>query len=395
MGTLSVIGIFWLFLRARPEVPAPKRVALTTSRDLFTQVIQTASPKILQLWEEGDRFVAKGKLNCPQEIISDPQIGRSYYQCQPHLWQCYWESMASEKGLEIELFGQTFHVFAQASFSPIPVYSELPRYYQMFKNQGQEFAQSYGYIVELGIREFPGLSQPLILTDTCRDTYLPERIYGQGRVKDQRQEGFIWDNFGRAIFIDKFYVTNQQVNEWRVLTGETQKIQIDRKLWPRPALLSLTEQENYCAFFGKRVLEAKLFDAATMSPSDLKNPLPSKVYRPSTPWQRDLSRSFLGMARINPDYQLTPLDCQLAQVQGCSEKYFTTDSATWMGMHFALGFYPESLKNSSEPNKNLKLSSRFLAPDSEWHELGVLSSWNGEQSKTLPVAFRCYEEVSP
>lgn len=132
-----------------------------------------------------------------------------------------------------------------------------------------------------------------------------------------------------------------------------------------------------------------------MTPLDIKNSLPERVARPQTPWQRDLSKTFLGMARINPDYQLTPLDCDLAQVQGCHEKFYTTDSVTWMGMNFALGFYPESLVNNIEPEKNIKMSSKFRAAESEVHELGVLGRWSGENQKEFPVAFRCYEEVAP
>ena len=382
-------------MRSRPG--APVRLARPeTPEKLFTQVIQAARPQILRLWEEGDRFLPKSGLKCPDEISPDESVGRSYYQCQPHFWQCFWSQGTSEyPSLEVDLFGQTFHVAARPVFDAIPAYSNALRFYQWFKRDEPGLAVNYGMKVELEVREIRGLSQPMILTDSCRDTFLPQRIYGYGQVKDRREEGFIWDNFNRNIFLDKFYVTNQQVNDWRVLTNEISKVVSDRKLWPKPALLSLDEQKNYCAFYGKRVLEAKLFDAATMSPSDLKNPLPEKVMRPDTPWQRDHSKTFLGMSRINPDYQLTPLDCQLAQIKGCQETYFTTDSATWMGFHFALGFYPEALVNSIDPRQNLKQSSRFLQASSEWHELGKLTHWSGSQDGKTPVAFRCYEEVSP
>ncbi len=381
----------------RPRPLAPVRVKhIDPPEKLFTQVIEASQKKILKLWEEGDRYFPKEGTRCEEEIQHDNTVGRSYYQCNPHFWQCYWQGGVKEgPALEVELSGQTFHVVAKAAFAPIPAFSQNPRYYDLFKRSELGLHLNYGYMVELIVKEIPGLSQPMLLADTCRDTYLPERIYGYGKVKDEKDEGFIWDNFGRNLFIDKFYVTNRQVNEWRILNGEPSKIEINRGQWPKPALLSLKDQIKYCHFYGKRLLEAKLFDAASMSPADLKDPKPSRVLRPETPWQRDHSRSFLGMARINPDYQLAPLDCQLAQVQGCHERYFSTDSATWMGLHYSLGFYPESLRNFIEPSKNLKMSSRFFLPASEWHELGVLSNWNGVQEKKLPVAFRCYEEVAP
>ncbi len=395
LGTLSILGIILLFLRQRPE--GPQRLKRPeTSEKLFTQVIEAAIPKILKLWEEGDLFFPKGRLKCDSEILHEKMTGRSYYQCNPHFWQCFWEGGVKERpSLELDLFGQTFHVISRPAFAPLLPISEKSRFIQLIQRKSPDIGLNYGYQIEVEVKEIPGKVQSMILTDTCRDTYLPQRIYGYSKPKDKRDKGFLWDNFDRNLFIDRFYVTNRQVNEWRLLLGEAKLLEQDRRNWPKPALLSLKDQNAYCEFFGKRLLEAKLFDAAAMSPSDLKNTTPDTVYRPDTPWQRDLSKTFLGVARINPDYQLTPLDCQLAEVQGCSERYFTTDSATWMGMNYALGFFPESLDNNINPSQNLKKSSRFFAPGSPWHELGVLSSWEGTQISTLPVAFRCYEEVFP
>ncbi len=361
---------------------------------LFAQVIDAATPKVLELWERADRYFPKTGLKCDEEIIHEKTVGKTYYQCNPHFWQCYWQGGTQEyPSIEIDIFGQKFHVTAKANFDPLPALSSSPRYYRLFKRTSPGINLTYGYVVELVVNEIPGLSQPLLLTDSCRDTYLPQRIYGYEKIKDKREEGFIWDNFDRHLFLDKFYVSNRQVNEWRLLIGEDKKIEVDRKKWPMPALLDLKEQTAYCHFYGKRVLEAELFDAATMSPTDLKNPTPDRIYRPQTPWQRDLSKTFLGLSRVNPDYQLTPLDCQLAQVQGCVGTFYSTDSASWMGLHFALGFYPERLQNFIEPKENLKMSSRFHSPASEWHELGYRSHWNGAQAESLPVAFRCYEEA--
>jgi hypothetical protein len=398
LGTLSIVGIILLFFRPRPKAreyaEKPK-----DPQKLFAQVIRASETQVLKLWKDGDSFIKTSGPNCPDEIAFEKNIGRNYYQCQPHFWQCYWQGGVTAKpGLEIDVFGQTYHVKARPAFPALLDYSTEHRFYEIYdrKHSGLPFHQ--GYLVELEVEEIPGLSTSVILTDTCRDTYLPQRIYAYGKIQPKsKDEGFIWDNFDRNIFIDKFYVSNQRVNEWRLLNKQSDKLIIDRKKWPEPALLSLNEQKAYCSSLGKRVLEASLFDAATMSPIDSKNTKPERLNRPQTPWQRDLSKTFLGMARINADYQLTPLDCQLAQVQGCTQKFYTTDSSTWMGMNFALGFYPESLINFIEPEKNLKLSSRFQTADSEWHELGYRTKWNGEQDQPMnrPVAFRCYEEVAP
>jgi hypothetical protein len=388
LGFLTVIGIILLFFRPRPEIHRQSQRPISSEK-LFAQVIQAAQPQIQKLWEEGDRFIGNDGLKCDSEILFDQKVGRSYYQCQPHFWQCYWSGgVKKETALKIEMFGQTFHIRAKASFQPQPVYSTEPRFYEILRGPYQGLDFHYGALVELTMDEVPDMTWPVVLTDTCRDVYLPERIYGYGK------QDFTWDNFDRKIFIDKFYVSNQQTNEWRILTGSADKVVTDKSKWAHPSLLNLQDQNKYCSFWGKRVLEAKLFDAATMTPSDLKNPLADRVQRPQTPWQRDIGKTFLGMARINSDYQLTPLDCQLAQVKGCQEKYFSTDSVTWMGINYALGFYPESLINFIDPNKNLKLSSKFHPPEASVHELGIRGKWDGKLDPNLPVAFRCYEEVS-
>jgi hypothetical protein len=359
-------------------------------------VIEVAKPQLLKLWEEGDTFIPKEGPKCPEEIAFSPLVGRSYYRCQPHLWECFWRGGLGEErpALKIELFGQTFHVVANAAFPPPKDLGGEARYSRLTPAHESGLGAGHGYVVELSVREIPGQVQAVMLTDTCRDTYLPQRIYGYGKAADRKAEGFIWDNFDRHIFIDRFYVTNQRLNEWFTLTGKPDRLIRDPKLWPLPALLSREEQHEYCAHFGKRLLEAKLFDAATMPPVDSRNPKPEFVPRPQTPWHRDLGKTFLGVARINPDHQLTPLDCQLAQVKGCDEKHFATDSASWMGIFHALGFSPEAFANPIEPDRNLKLSSRLLPAGSEWHELGVRSNWSGQQAE-LPVAFRCYDEVAP
>lgn len=392
---ISILGIVFIFFRPKAHFKRTEKRPETKEK-LFARVVQAAQAQIQKIWEEGDRLIKKEGLHCDEEILFDQSIGRSYYQCQPHFWQCYWGGgVIANPVLKVDLYGETFHLRAKASFSPQSVYSSNSRYYEILKGPYLGLNFHYGMLTEFTVDEIPDMTLPIILTDTCRDTYLPQRIYGYGKIDPKiKNKDFEWDNFDRQIFIDRFYVTNQQVNEWYLLTGNFEKISKNRSKWPLPALLNRADQINYCTFWGKRLMEAKLFDAASMTPLDLKNPLPERVMRPATPWQRDLGKSFLGMARVNPDYQLTPLDCQLAQVQGCKEKHFTTDSVTWMGMNYALGFYPESLLNDIETEKNLKLSSRFFSPASEVHELGTLDNWKGGVQSELHVAFRCYEEVS-
>lgn len=65
-----------------------------------------------------------------------------------------------------------------------------------------------------------------------------------------------------------------------------------------------------------------------------------------------------------------------------------------MGMNFPLGFYQEALRNTIDPDLNLKLSSHYLQASSPMHELGVRGNWDGKANDGK-IAFRCYEEVEP
>jgi len=362
-AVLSVLAIISLFFFNPPKIL--KKASIPESRDeLFARVIEAALPEVVKLWEEGKILETEALFNCPKEITSNAKVGNAYYQCQPHFWQCYWEGgVKKEKRIPIVIFDKKFHVTALPVFESITEYSEQPRFYKILKLNSKGLKSKFGMKIELKTED----------------------------LKDEKK--FNWNNFQKHYFVDKFYVSNQKVNEWRLLTKNSKKMNLDRSQWPKPALLNLDEQIRYCAFWGKRLLEANIFDASTIPPEEIKNPKSVYSKKPQTYWQRDLSKTFLGLARINSDYQLTPLDCQLAEVRGCEERYFFTDSSSWMGVNFAIGYYAESFLNFFNPPKNLKISSNKLKASSEWHELGKRSSWKGIQKDNNPVAFRCYEEV--
>jgi len=390
-AVLSVLAIISLFFFNSP-LSEKKGSPLLSRDELFTRVIEAALPEIVKLWEEGKILESESQFNCPAEILPSDQVGSAYYQCQPHFWQCYWEGgIKKETRVSVELFDKKFHVMALPVFESIKEFSAKPRFYEVIKIHSKGLKSKFGMKIELKVEEIDQLTQTVVLLDTCRDTYLPQRIYKTDEVKNVKE--FLWDNFEKHIFVDKFYVSNQKVNEWRLLTNHREKIIKERSEWPKPALLNLDDQIRYCAFWGKRLLEAKIFDASTIPPTNIEDPKSYFSKKPQTYWQRDLSKTFLGLARINSDYQLTPLDCQLAEVKGCNERYFFTDSSSWTGVNFSMGYYAESFLNFLEPTKNYKVSSNKLKPSSEWHELGKRSSWKGIQKEKNPVAFRCYEEV--
>ena len=66
LGFLSVIGIILLFFRTRPEIQNKVQRPASPEK-LFAQVILAGQPKLLKLWEEGDRFIKKEGLKCKKE----------------------------------------------------------------------------------------------------------------------------------------------------------------------------------------------------------------------------------------------------------------------------------------------------------------------------------------
>src|SRR5690606_3969481 len=117
-----------------------------------------------------------------------------------------------------------------------------------------------------------------------------QRSYPYGEVADSRDQGFIWDNAGRDIFIDKFYVSQGEVQAWKEYLGEKYSSETPWK----PARLKENDQKSYCAFHGKKQLMAHLFDASQMTPQDLRVKFSDMFVRPDTPWQRDYRGTFLA-----------------------------------------------------------------------------------------------------
>ena len=257
------------------------------------------------------------------------------------------------------------------------------RQLELIKRQTQGVSQLTGYIGEFEIVELKK-KQKIFLANSCHEVYLPERTYAYGEVKDLRDPGFLWDNAGRKLFIDKFYVSEGEVAEWKSYLGEKVQTQTPWK----PAKLKKNEQESFCQFHGKNVLMAHFFDATQMTPLDLKIKFPDMVIRPDTPWQRDSNRTFFHESK-NPDYRLSLRDCGFAEVKGCPESFYMTDSLSWSGVAFGLGFEEELFYNPIDPDLDLKKSSHHEVATSPWHKLGR----RGKSNPEAAYAFRCFREI--
>lgn len=339
---------------------------------------------------------------CPELILPDPKVGNRYLSCNPLFWECYWsKGLSKDPSIQVEYEGQVFtlvaHQLESGKFGRIIAQSDL--------SEGE--APTWSYQVELNVKEFPGYKLHLALLNSCQDHYLPERVYAYGVSQTSRaQDVFLWDNFGRDIYLDRFPVSHQEVNQWaRDRDSFKHLIKKNVQEYPYPAThLSSEEQKQFCAWRGARLMEPHLFDAGAMIPSSDEK-FPDVIAPASTPWERDRQRTFLvkeGKPKVE--------DCQRAAVKGCDLYPYSTNSVSWMGLGETIGFYPEAFRAVYD-RFNVKFSSIYLEAKSPWNSLGKRGIWSGEGHRpadfstgsleenpflaleNVPVGFRCYREV--
>jgi hypothetical protein len=360
-------------------------VKVTQSQEeLTTQLIQSAMPELLRRWQEGDRegHYFKKSWNCA-DIPASPHISAEFFQCQPRYLECFAKGEAGVSPfLTVSLGEKTYRIKLKRS-QPGNKFSQwITR-----SEWGQPDLPLAGLLIEL---EVEGLgSWPVILEDTCRDSYLPERIYSYGAraEKDSRPLELEWDNFGRTIFIDKYLVSHADYELFSKIPADLKKLAL-----PVTGLTAM-EQEAYCASRGARRLEAHLWDAATMTPVDQSRPAPQFIVKPWLPWTRDRKGTFVEEALLNPDWKPKRSDCRRAFVHECKGKFlyrpYDSDNVSWMGIFHVLGGEPEMFRNTFEPSLVLKLSSRDLPAMAREHQLGMRGKLESR------AGFRCYREVYP
>jgi len=358
-------------------------VVVSSDEDRMTEVVLSAMPALLDRWQEGDRDgkFKKASWSCGNLPFS-PHIAPAFLKCQPRYLECWARGEAGVPGfLSVTLGDKTYEVRLRKSF-PEGHVQWVTR-----SDLGRADLPIAGVLIDVEVK---GLGHwPMILEDTCRDTFLPERVYSYGpRPERHAQPGeMMWDSIGRKIFVDKFLVSKADVELWNKKPAPPTELAL-------PSLeLSAKEQEAYCAWRGARRMEAAIFDAATMTPADLKRPTPEYIVKPWLPWTRDRRGTFFEKALKDPNWKPTASDCSLAYVAGCDKvvayQPHNTDNVAWSGMFHVLGGEAEMFRNPIEPQLVMRLSSRRLPANDDGHQLGR------RVERALSRGFRCYREVFP
>lgn len=280
--------------------------------------------------------------------------------------------------------------------------------------------QSFGPTFKLYSKEYKNIFLYLHLEDSCSNVYLPERIYAHGSAdKARSQNDWKFDIFNQAIYVDRFLVTNRDVEEW--LKYDDKKFSASYKKGPlesRPfEALNLTPEmmKRFCAFRGKQIMRSSILDAASFAPGDLNNPRPLMVLRGPYPEGPRFSDSFLFEAMQNPKFEFKKEHCQKYFVKECRQKASPMAHSkavmSWIGMAQVLGGPMEYVENRLHPKDNIRPSSDALSLSSPWHQIGRRIEWDEQgfnasnltwpkkpdhdfQDETLKIAFRC-QKIMP
>lgn len=239
------------------------------------------------------------------------------------------------------------------------------------------------YIFNLDIDNGLGLS--MRLKDSCKEAYLPQRYYPF--MANQREVTIEWDNFSKTIFVDKNLVRTSEIKEWALAT-KNEEILKRISSEDRQAVatnFSIEEMTNFCAYNGKHILSAKVYDAASLHPEDISSPELKLFRAPYFPWSRKNSQTDIFKIQKGIEIELTDKKrnklCQRVYSQDCLNENFiqyNSLSTTWTGINETLGGVMEFVTNTIHPKENLILSSKYFPWKSKVHRVGVRGFWDGE-----------------
>jgi hypothetical protein len=391
---ITFTGVIMLVINSNQSAPSQGEV--------FARVVQSGYRQVLARWENGDleNQYPQGKFSCSDLIFNSQLVDSEFFKCNPHYLECYLSGKAGNRPqMRVKYRSKVYHL----------EFLSNPKFVTVTKNDSVK--------IQVKVKELDEAPVTLELMNTCRDVYLPQRIYSAG---DTKQENLLWDNFGRHFFLDRFYVSNQDVYLWAKTFGLKEiPINEDPKYWFFPSTnLTLKQRHQYCQSYGKRLLQSRFLDAASYLPSDLKDSRPEYIYKHPYPWSKGKKNVFLYLARMDKDFMLSKDACGKSYVKGCDNlrmyRFYATDSATWMGLYFPLGNFMESVTNKFNAFQNLKASSIDFTADSLWHEIGKRAFWDGQgfelshfefkehqlakdilppaPAKQYQVAFRCMKQ---
>lgn len=387
----SVLVACLLFIKWRQNVPTINEKWNAHTSRVFIDFAKRSG----QMWQEGRSLEQKSEA---EKICLKKWEGKnfdeSFLQCNPEYFSCLMENspVFESKNVKIKKNEKEFEMLLNKN----PLNSE----------GGVEYL--FVFDVESdGVKA----QRPLYLLDTCKETYLPQRLYGMN--SREQNKVWEWDNFNRHFFIDRHQVTFAEVERWVKQFNKSIKIPKGGPFEPA-TFLTKKEMHEYCYDLGKEVMSAMVYDAAVFHPGDYENPRSPFLNRSRFPWSRSNLQSFIFKKWKEKNKAMTKEECEKVYAKECWAitpfKHHSTLSNSWTGIYDVMGGVFEYVNNAIDPSKNLILSSQFFSILSRVHEVGIRGHWAGEHfdfsqfdfgkykseiddQNDLPVAFRCMRRV--
>ncbi len=351
----TIISKFWPFALLILLLPAYwfyeyGRKQFTVKNGDFVSELDEFLTQLSKRWQLGDIEGAwkQGNLTCADIPGNVEFIDSEFLKCNAHYLKCFFRQQEKSGKASIETKRFKFHADLTS----------------MARLSGGDLKISFSE--EKTKQQFS-----VRLEHNCHDTYLPQAVYSVG--PEPRSE-LVWDNFGRDIFVDKNYVSY-----WDVWYFTDRPIPKTKKFYQPVMDFTPEQMHKYCQSLGKKLLDARVLDAASFYPTQFKQ---GYMFKSFYPW---------GKSRhIIKDEEINEKTCARFFTKECLQKYgqaawFKTRTPGWTGVYYVLGGYMEYLENVMEEDRNVMVSNLNLDRASKWHRLGLRSKWQEKDR----VAFRC------
>ncbi len=290
--------------------------------------------KIKELKKEWEYAYSFEKLKCPNLTEYSDNIGQNYFRCNPYYFECFLQGY-NDKEIQIKEIKSNLKYFKKSKVLAKSMYSG-------------EHIPHHGVFFVLSKND---VFQEVIFENICKSVYLPKKVY---ITTDKYQ----WDNFNQNIYIDKFHVSNRDIDEWKQLKGE--KSQIKMKDFPKAATnLDKNQMNDYCSFYGKHLLKSHVYDAGVV----LTN---NKTIYPFP---------MIKSQRIKKI--LNEITCKQLYSSECDNKnYYSTYASSWIDIYQVQGGPFEYVENIYS-DYNLVLSSKYFSKNSTFHFVTSRGKWDG------------------
>lgn len=387
---------------------AGNSIKAPNSRISHREILIESVRKLSELWKAGkwDAYVLQ---SCPRLFFEEENYSTDFLKCNSHYLHCLYK----DRSLRVEVNKKAYSV--KLNFTPEVITKKNKPFYMLGPtSELGPHTRDNGLYVSV---EFNQEKMPIRLRSDCHSLYLPQGDYGQ--TLGLKEDPYRWSNRNRDLFFDKFLVRKRDVLEFYEQTNhpnlkEYQALSMKELSLPSD---SLTEDQmhQYCAYQGKTLMKAHIFDAIFYHPGpegvasermllSTRSPYPWS-WRKGDSHREKILKGEKKEVTLNDCKNLYSLECLTFQDK--IDPFLT--GLGWSGGYMGLGVISEFTENSIEPRRNTLLSSKKLSITSHWHQLGARAYWNGRDHdrknfsygfenfpnhiQEIPVGFRCMREV--